>query len=32
MYSNSVLVAECLLMSESATILITQALAFSKQP
>lgn len=32
MYSNSVLVAECLLMSESATILITQALPFSKQP
>lgn len=32
MYSNSVLVAECLLMSESATILITQAPAFSKQP
>lgn len=32
MYSNLVLGAECLLMSESATILITLPLAFSKQP
>lgn len=32
MHSNLVLVAECSLMSESATTSITEALALSKQP